>query len=74
MSHRSPLPQNLGVEIEATMSQYVSRSLLRSSPSPTDPSIKPVPTQEVDPTRFEKRFLRKIRDLGEVRGSLLACR
>lgn len=31
-----------------------------------DPSIKPVPTLEVDPTAFEKRFLKKIRDLGEV--------
>ncbi|KAI1892119.1 hypothetical protein AGOR_G00150680 [Albula goreensis] len=30
-----------------------------------NPSIIPVPTQEVDPTVFEKRFLKKIRDLGE---------
>lgn len=34
--------------------------------SPLDPSIKPKPTAEVDPTVFEKRFLRKVRDLGEV--------
>lgn len=32
----------------------------------SDPSIKPQPTPDVDPTMFEKRFLRKIRDLGEV--------
>uniref|UniRef100_A0A8C9ZLE6 Tyrosine-protein kinase n=1 Tax=Sander lucioperca TaxID=283035 RepID=A0A8C9ZLE6_SANLU len=31
-----------------------------------NPSIKPQPTPEVDPTMFEKRFLKKIRDLGEV--------
>lgn len=31
-----------------------------------DPSIKPKPTTEVDPTVFEKRFLKKVRDLGEV--------
>lgn len=31
-----------------------------------DPSIQPVPMLEVDPTVFEKRFLKKIRDLGEV--------
>ncbi|XP_072245203.1 tyrosine-protein kinase JAK1 [Leuresthes tenuis] len=30
-----------------------------------NPSIEPKPTQEVDPTLFDKRFLRKIRDLGE---------
>lgn len=36
------------------------------SPSPSDPSIKPKPTAEVDPTVFEKRFLKKVRDLGEV--------
>lgn len=35
-------------------------------PSPSDPSIKPKPTAEVDPTVFEKRFLKKVRDLGEV--------
>lgn len=34
--------------------------------SPSDPSIKPKPTAEVDPTVFEKRFLKKVRDLGEV--------
>ena len=34
-----------------------------------DPSIKPKPTTEVDPTMFEKRFLKKVRDLGEVNGS-----
>lgn len=34
--------------------------------SPSDPSIKPKPTAEVDPTVFEKRFLKKARDLGEV--------
>ncbi|CAL8309333.1 unnamed protein product [Lota lota] len=40
-----------------------------------NPSIKPVPTQEVDPTRFEKRFLRKIRDLGEGHfGRVELCR
>lgn len=31
-----------------------------------DPSIKPQPKPEPDPTVFEKRFLRFIRDLGEV--------
>ncbi|KAE8293949.1 Tyrosine-protein kinase JAK1 [Larimichthys crocea] len=30
-----------------------------------NPSIKPKPTPEVDPTVFEKRFLKKIRELGE---------
>ncbi|CAG5863399.1 unnamed protein product [Menidia menidia] len=30
-----------------------------------NPSIQPKPTQEVDPTLFDKRFLRRIRDLGE---------
>lgn len=35
----------------------------------SDPSIKPKPTAEVDPTVFEKRFLKKVRDLGEVRPS-----
>ncbi|CAL8254974.1 unnamed protein product [Merluccius merluccius] len=40
-----------------------------------NPSIKPVPTQEVDPTRFEKRFLRRIRDLGEGHfGRVELCR
>lgn len=34
--------------------------------SPIDPSIKPQPASEVDPTVFEKRFLKSIRDLGEV--------
>lgn len=37
-----------------------------TSLSPSDPSIKPKPTAEVDPTVFEKRFLKKVRDLGEV--------
>lgn len=37
-----------------------------SSLSSSDPSIKPKPTAEVDPTVFEKRFLKKVRDLGEV--------
>uniref|UniRef100_A0A8C7IGQ0 Tyrosine-protein kinase n=1 Tax=Oncorhynchus kisutch TaxID=8019 RepID=A0A8C7IGQ0_ONCKI len=31
-----------------------------------NPSIKPAPSQEVDPTLFQKRFLKRIRDLGEV--------
>lgn len=35
-------------------------------PPPLDPSIKPKPSTEVDPTVFEKRFLKKVRDLGEV--------
>lgn len=35
----------------------------------SDPSIKPKPTAEVDPTVFEKRFLKKVRALGEVRSS-----
>ncbi|KAI5628251.1 tyrosine-protein kinase JAK1 [Silurus asotus] len=40
-----------------------------------NPSIKPVPTLEVDPTVFEKRFLRKIRDLGEGHfGKVELCR
>lgn len=33
----------------------------------SDPIIDSIPTAEVDPTIFEKRFLRKIRELGEVR-------
>ncbi|XP_030647905.1 tyrosine-protein kinase JAK1 [Chanos chanos] len=38
-------------------------------------SIKPVPTLEVDPTVFEKRFLKKIRDLGEGHfGKVELCR
>lgn len=40
-----------------------------------NPSIKPVPTPEVDPTVFEKRFLKKIRDLGEGHfGKVELCR
>ncbi|KAL1022781.1 hypothetical protein UPYG_G00032220 [Umbra pygmaea] len=40
-----------------------------------NPSIKPVPTLEVDPTMFEKRFLRKIRELGEGHfGKVELCR
>uniref|UniRef100_A0A8B9JF73 Tyrosine-protein kinase n=1 Tax=Astyanax mexicanus TaxID=7994 RepID=A0A8B9JF73_ASTMX len=40
-----------------------------------NPSIQPVPTLEVDPTVFEKRFLRKIRDLGEGHfGKVELCR
>ncbi|XP_022598832.1 tyrosine-protein kinase JAK1 [Seriola dumerili] len=40
-----------------------------------NPSIKPQPTPEVDPTVFEKRFLRKIRDLGEGHfGKVELCR
>uniref|UniRef100_A0AAY5KSY1 Tyrosine-protein kinase n=1 Tax=Esox lucius TaxID=8010 RepID=A0AAY5KSY1_ESOLU len=40
-----------------------------------NPSIKPVPSLEVDPTMFEKRFLRKIRDLGEGHfGKVELCR
>ncbi|KAJ8277917.1 hypothetical protein GJAV_G00081640 [Gymnothorax javanicus] len=40
-----------------------------------NPSIKPVPTQEVDPTVFEKRFLKKVRDLGEGHfGKVELCR
>uniref|UniRef100_A0A7N8WRM3 Tyrosine-protein kinase n=1 Tax=Mastacembelus armatus TaxID=205130 RepID=A0A7N8WRM3_9TELE len=39
------------------------------------PSIKPQPTPEVDPTVFEKRFLKKIRDLGEGHfGKVELCR
>ncbi|KAF0041897.1 hypothetical protein F2P81_005429 [Scophthalmus maximus] len=41
----------------------------------TDPSIKPQPTPEVDPTVFEKRFLKMIRDLGEGHfGKVELCR
>uniref|UniRef100_A0A3Q1EEQ9 Tyrosine-protein kinase n=1 Tax=Acanthochromis polyacanthus TaxID=80966 RepID=A0A3Q1EEQ9_9TELE len=41
----------------------------------TNPSIKPQPTTEVDPTVFEKRFLRKIRELGEGHfGKVELCR
>uniref|UniRef100_A0AAX7U3N2 Tyrosine-protein kinase n=1 Tax=Astatotilapia calliptera TaxID=8154 RepID=A0AAX7U3N2_ASTCA len=41
----------------------------------SDPSIKPQPTPDVDPTMFEKRFLRKIRDLGEGHfGKVELCR
>ncbi|KAL4635021.1 tyrosine-protein kinase JAK1 isoform X1 [Arapaima gigas] len=40
-----------------------------------NPSIKPVPTMEVDPTLFEKRFLKKIMDLGEGHfGKVELCR
>ncbi|XP_041646685.1 tyrosine-protein kinase JAK1 [Cheilinus undulatus] len=40
-----------------------------------NPSIKPKPTPEVDPTVFEKRFLKKIRDLGEGHfGKVELCR
>ncbi|XP_068445642.1 tyrosine-protein kinase JAK1 [Clinocottus analis] len=40
-----------------------------------NPSIKPQPTPEVDPTMFEKRFLKKIRDLGEGHfGKVELCR
>lgn len=40
-----------------------------------DPSIKPQPTPEVDPTVFEKRFLKMIRDLGEGHfGKVELCR
>ncbi|XP_062311190.1 tyrosine-protein kinase JAK1-like [Osmerus eperlanus] len=40
-----------------------------------NPSIKPVPSPEVDPTMFEKRFLKKIRELGEGHfGKVELCR
>ncbi|XP_062280522.1 tyrosine-protein kinase JAK1 [Scomber scombrus] len=40
-----------------------------------NPSIIPKPTPEVDPTMFEKRFLKKIRDLGEGHfGKVELCR
>ncbi|XP_029606364.1 tyrosine-protein kinase JAK1 isoform X1 [Salmo trutta] len=40
-----------------------------------NPSIKPAPTQEVDPTLFQKRFLKRIRDLGEGHfGKVELCR
>ncbi|XP_037626699.1 tyrosine-protein kinase JAK1 [Sebastes umbrosus] len=40
-----------------------------------NPSIKPQPTPEVDPTMFEKRFLKKIRELGEGHfGKVELCR
>ncbi|XP_070765517.1 tyrosine-protein kinase JAK1 isoform X1 [Enoplosus armatus] len=40
-----------------------------------NPLIKPKPTPEVDPTVFEKRFLRKVRDLGEGHfGKVELCR
>lgn len=40
-----------------------------------NPSIKPQPTPEVDPTVFEKRFLKKIRELGEGHfGKVELCR
>uniref|UniRef100_A0A8C2ZSY3 Tyrosine-protein kinase n=1 Tax=Cyclopterus lumpus TaxID=8103 RepID=A0A8C2ZSY3_CYCLU len=40
-----------------------------------NPSIEPQPTPEVDPTMFEKRFLKKIRDLGEGHfGKVELCR
>ncbi|KAM7388119.1 hypothetical protein PAMP_024319 [Pampus punctatissimus] len=40
-----------------------------------NPSIQPQPTPEVDPTVFEKRFLKKIRDLGEGHfGKVELCR
>uniref|UniRef100_A0AAQ4S1Z7 Tyrosine-protein kinase n=1 Tax=Gasterosteus aculeatus aculeatus TaxID=481459 RepID=A0AAQ4S1Z7_GASAC len=40
-----------------------------------NPSIKPQPTPDVDPTLFEKRFLKKIRELGEGHfGKVELCR
>ncbi|KAM3619310.1 uncharacterized protein V6R79_005999 [Siganus canaliculatus] len=40
-----------------------------------NPSIKPKPSPEADPTVFEKRFLKKIRDLGEGHfGKVELCR
>uniref|UniRef100_A0A671W3K5 Tyrosine-protein kinase n=1 Tax=Sparus aurata TaxID=8175 RepID=A0A671W3K5_SPAAU len=40
-----------------------------------NPSIRPKPTPEVDPTVFEKRFLKKVRDLGEGHfGKVELCR
>ncbi|XP_060890941.1 tyrosine-protein kinase JAK1 [Labrus mixtus] len=40
-----------------------------------NPSIQPKPTPEVDPTVFEKRFLRRVRDLGEGHfGKVELCR
>uniref|UniRef100_A0A8C7IDY8 Tyrosine-protein kinase n=1 Tax=Oncorhynchus kisutch TaxID=8019 RepID=A0A8C7IDY8_ONCKI len=40
-----------------------------------NPSIKPAPSQEVDPTLFQKRFLKRIRDLGEGHfGKVELCR
>ncbi|KAJ8392564.1 hypothetical protein AAFF_G00074420 [Aldrovandia affinis] len=40
-----------------------------------NPSIKPVPTPEVDPTMFEKRFLKKVLKLGEGHfGKVELCR
>uniref|UniRef100_A0A672Z4I1 non-specific protein-tyrosine kinase n=1 Tax=Sphaeramia orbicularis TaxID=375764 RepID=A0A672Z4I1_9TELE len=40
-----------------------------------NPSIRPQPTPEVDPTVFEKRFLKRIRDLGEGHfGKVELCR
>ncbi|XP_069009267.1 LOW QUALITY PROTEIN: tyrosine-protein kinase JAK1 [Embiotoca jacksoni] len=40
-----------------------------------NPFIRPQPTPEVDPTMFEKRFLKKIRDLGEGHfGRVELCR
>ncbi|KAJ8279078.1 hypothetical protein COCON_G00061440 [Conger conger] len=40
-----------------------------------NPSIKPVPSQEIDPTVYEKRFLKKVRDLGEGHfGKVELCR
>ncbi|KAM6962594.1 tyrosine-protein kinase JAK1 [Aplochiton taeniatus] len=40
-----------------------------------NPSIKPVPTPDVDPTVFEKRFLKRIRELGEGHfGKVELCR
>ncbi|XP_044057116.1 tyrosine-protein kinase JAK1 [Siniperca chuatsi] len=40
-----------------------------------NPLIKPKPTPEVDPTVFEKRFLKKVRDLGEGHfGKVELCR
>uniref|UniRef100_A0A7N6AXE7 non-specific protein-tyrosine kinase n=1 Tax=Anabas testudineus TaxID=64144 RepID=A0A7N6AXE7_ANATE len=40
-----------------------------------NPFIKPQPTPEVDPTVFEKRFLKKIRELGEGHfGKVELCR
>ena len=52
------------IEVVLIMALFVPRP---------DPSIKPVPSPEVDPTMFEKRFLKKIRELGEVKHTPSLC-
>ncbi|XP_061594707.1 tyrosine-protein kinase JAK1 [Cololabis saira] len=51
------------------------RAIVRDIDMLPNPFIPPQPTPDVDPTEFEKRFLKKIRDLGEGHfGKVELCR